>query len=64
MSTNDIAQKVPREAIINTFGGLMAVSPEIYRRLLEATASTYGVDVEELRPYVQEVLESLPQILD
>ena len=60
----DISQKVPREAVINVFGSLLALNPVLYRRRLDRMASQYGVGVEDLATYVTEVLKILPPYED
>ena len=64
LKTTEISQKVPREVVITTFGGVLAASPEVFNKILGSMAMEYGVAVDDLSPYVLEVLKSLPCYLD
>lgn len=55
-----IYRKVPREIIVTTFAGVMAINPDHYAAILKEMATTYGVTVKELTPHVREVLETVP----
>ena len=61
---NSIEQKVPKEVVLETFGALLAVSPEIYGTLIANMAQKYHVSAADLRPYVAEVLKTLPPYED
>lgn len=62
MTINNISTKVPREAIINRFGSIIAISPDIYDAMVSEMAKQYDVDKEELVAYIGEVLKSIPYI--
>lgn len=56
----EVVRKVPREAIENTFGIFLAISPEIFNSVLQSLATRYGVAAEDLEPYVYRVLGEMP----
>lgn len=60
----DIAQKVPRELVVATFGGVGAIRPETYEDALRQMATKFRVPLDELRPFVTEILKGLPCPLD
>lgn len=64
-SQNTIVVEVPREVIVVHFGGVAAMSPELFGSALAELAAEYKIDsVEALREYVFEVLRSLSCPLD
>jgi hypothetical protein len=60
--SQEVRDKVPSEAIVTVFGGVMAISPEMYKSIINGLATKYGVSTKELFPYVVEVLQKQPKI--
>ncbi len=59
-----IADEVPESEVVEVFGGMLAVSPEIFQKILQSMADRHGVDKDELSVYVMEVLRRQPPYED
>ena len=55
-----IEDTVPRAYIEAVFGGIMAISPVLMKRMVDDIADKYKVEPDELRPYISKVLSEMP----
>lgn len=55
---------IPDDVIANAFGGVLAISPEIYAQMIDWLSREYGVPKEDVEIQVREVLATLPPYED
>ncbi len=59
---SDLSSKVPEHAIVMAFVGVIAISPEIYKRVVGSLAEKFKVPRNDaFLQYVSDVLKRQPQ---